>query len=261
MPRLGHCLRVFGRLSQASTGHYIAVPFFIAHRFNFRQLFSHGLTMAKKNKYADLTKEELIKRIAALEKHRYGLVWEDKQEDVAEQCDRELPVLHEDTSREIKSKDGSPRNILIEGDNYHSLFVLSFTHKGKIDFIYADPPYNTGAKDWKYNNSFVDALDPYRHSKWLSFMKKRLRLAKKLLKPSGIICVTIDDYELPRLWCLLDQVFGEKNHLGTVVIRNNPKGRKTERKVSLIHEYALFYGKSDKSKIQKLEIAPEDKNA
>lgn len=214
-----------------------------------------------KNRYDNYTKEQLVEKINQLEKHRYGLVWEDKQEDVAEQCSKELPVLHEDTSREIKSNgtDKQPINILIEGDNYHALYTLSFTHKSKIDFSYFDPPYNTGAKDWKYNNKFVDALDPYRHSKWLSFMQKRLRLAKKLLKPSGILCVTIDDYELPRLWCLLDQIFGEKNHLGTVVIRSNPKGRKTERKVSLIHEYALFYGKSDKSKIQKLEIAPEDK--
>ena len=212
-----------------------------------------------KNRYDNYTKEQLLYKIRQLEKHRYGLIWEDKQEDVAEQCDRELPVLYEDTSREIKSENGLPWNILIEGDNYHSLFALSFTHKGKIDFIYADPPYNTGAKDWKYNNAFVDKNNPYRHSKWLSFMQKRLRLAKTLLKANGVICVTIDDYELPRLWCLMDNIFGEKNHLGTVVIRNNPKGRKTERKVSLIHEYALFYGRSDKAKIQKLEIAPEDK--
>ncbi|MFA6918251.1 MAG: site-specific DNA-methyltransferase, partial [Candidatus Gracilibacteria bacterium] len=101
--------------------------------------------------------------------------------------------------------------------------------------------------------------DPYRHSKWLSFIEKRLRLAKNLLRDTGIICVTIDDYEMPRLWCLMDEIFGEKNHLGSVVIRNNPKGRKTARKVSLIHEYAIFYGKSNTAKIQKLEISPEDK--
>jgi adenine-specific DNA-methyltransferase len=215
-----------------------------------------------KSKYESYTKEQLLEKIKQLEKNRYGLVWEDKIEDVAEQCEQQLPVLHEVVSKDINSKDvivNDNVHIIIEGDNYHALFSLSFTHKSKIDFIYIDPPYNTGAKDWKYNNSFVDEFDPYRHSKWLSFMKKRLKLAKTLLKPTGIICVTIDDYELPRLWCLLDQIFGEKNHLGTVIIRNNPKGRKTERKVSLIHEYALFYGRSEKAKIQKLEIAPEDK--
>lgn len=213
----------------------------------------------KKKSYAEYTREELIKEIEKLGKRKkYGIVWEDKPEQVAELCKEKLPVLEEDRQKEIKTKKG-PVNILIEGDNYHALSVLNYTHKGEIDVIYIDPPYNTGARDWKYNNDYVDAQDPYRHSKWLSFMEKRLKLAKNLLKSDGIICVTVDDNEAPRLWCLMDEIFDEKNYLGTIVIRNNPKGRKTERKVSLIHEYAIFYGKNPSAKIKKLAIAPEDK--
>jgi len=218
--------------------------------------------MSKKNKYNDWTKEELINRIEAIEKRKkYGLIWEEEKTKEKFEADAEgkLPVLVEDRKREITTDADKLVNILIEGDNYHALSVLNYTHPKSIDVIYIDPPYNTGAKDWKYNNDYVDTEDPYRHSKWLSFVHNRLSIAKNLLKDDGIICVTIDDNEMPRLWCLLDEVFGENNHLGTVAIRNNPKGRKTERKVSLIHEYAIFYGKSVKAKVKKLEIAPEDK--
>ena len=192
-------------------------------------------------------------------KKKYGLVWEDKPEDVEEQLRENLPVLKEVKERAISNGEEYPNHILIEGDNLHALTALTFTHEGKIDFIYADPPYNTGAKDWRYNNDYVDAEDPYRHSKWLSFMEHRLKIAKGLLKNDGIICVTIDDYEVPRLWILMEEIFGYDNHLGTVAIRNNPKGRKTQRKVSLIHEYAIFFGKSQESKIKKIPKAPEDK--
>lgn len=205
-----------------------------------------------KNKYDNYTKEQLIQKIKHLEKQRYGLVWEDKMEDVAEQCDQMLPVLHEEKALEITSDESKPNNILIEGDNYHALYTLSFTHQRKIDIIYIDPPYNTGAKDWKYNNNYVDSKDPYRHSKWLSFMNKRLQLAKKLLKNDGVVCVTIDDYEMPRLFILMEIIFGTDNHLGTLVIRSNPSGRSTVKGISITHEYALVFGKSNLSKIGRL---------
>lgn len=210
----------------------------------------------------ELSKDELIRIVKRYRKIKYGLIWEDKPELVANRCVSELPVLVEIEDLEIKNttRNNSPVNLLIEGDNYHALYALNFTHKKSVDFIYIDPPYNTGAKDWKYNNSYVDASDPYRHSKWLSFMDKRLRVSKNLLKDDGIICVTVDDYEAPRLWMLLENIFGEQNHLGTVVIRNNPKGRKTERKVSLIHEYAIFFGRTNKAKMKKNAIEIEDKS-
>ena len=213
-----------------------------------------------KQGFQSWSREKLVHEYKELLKRKkFGLVWENKLEAVAEQCKETLPILRTETKKNISQEKQATNHVLIEGDNYHALSVLNYTHRKKIDFIYIDPPYNTGAKDWKYNNSYVEENDPYRHSKWLSFMQKRLRLAKNLLKNEGVICVTIDDYEMPRLWCLMDEIFGEKNHLGTVIIRNNPKGRKTARKVSLIHEYALFFGRSLNAKIQKIEVLPEDK--
>ena len=213
-----------------------------------------------KKEYSDWTKDQLIQEIEKFsKKKKYGLVWEDKREDVVDQCNDQFPVLEEVEDRDIKTSEGGPTNILIEGDNYHALSVLNYTHRHKVDFIYIDPPYNTGSKDWKYNNDYVDKEDPYKHTKWLSFINHRLVLAKNLLKPTGIICVTIDDYEMPRLWLLLEEIFGEANNLGVVAIRINPKGRKTERKVSLIHEYAIFFGRTNKSKINKLSVEMEDK--
>ena len=141
---------------------------------------------------------------------KFGLVWEDKPEKVATDCAKKLPVIKEVADRAInKAGDSEPTNIIIEGDNYHALSVLNYTHAGKIDAIYADPPYNTGAKNWRYNNNYVDGQDAFRHSKWISFMDKRLRLARNLLKDTGIICVTIDDYEIAPLRLLMDSIFGD----------------------------------------------------
>src|SRR5690606_3678136 len=128
--------------------------------------------MAKKD-YTDWDQEDFIQEIEQLRKRKkYGLVWEDKPEDVVEQCKNELPILEEVKDKEITTDSNQSTNLLIEGDNYHALSVLNYTHKGKIDVIYIDPPYNTGKKDFKYNDTFVDEEDPYRHSKWLSFMRK-----------------------------------------------------------------------------------------
>lgn len=125
-------------------------------------------------------KSELIKLLRSQKK--YGLVWEDKPEDVEQRMLNEQPVLVEVPERAILSDDAeAPNHILIEGDNLEALTALSYTHAGKIDVIYIDPPYNTGNKDFIYNDSFVDKEDGYRHSKWLSFMNKRLKIAKNLL--------------------------------------------------------------------------------
>ena len=165
--------------------------------------------------------------------------------------------MKEIKGKEIKTDPNKPTNILIEGDNYHALSVLNYTHQGKIDVIYIDPPYNTGAKDWKYNNDFVDINDGYRHSKWLSFMEKRLRLAKNLLKSTGIIVVTIDDYEIATLTLLMDEIFGSAHHLGTVVIKHNPSGRSTVKGFSVNHEYALFFSTSNNANIGRLPHSQE----
>lgn len=204
----------------------------------------------------------LLSYIADIEKDikgkKYGLVFEEHVEDIQVALKNNIAVAVEDKNLFIDN--GENINFLIESDNLAALNILIKTHKNKLKAIYIDPPYNTGAKDWKYNNDYVGDDDTFRHSKWLSFMKSRLLLAKELLSEDGIICVTIDDYELSTLWLLMDELFGEYNHLGTVTIRNNPKGRMGARKISQVHEYALFFGKSDNSKISKLPVAPEEKS-
>lgn len=194
------------------------------------------------NKYEAFSREQLIDKILKLEKERYGLVWEDKEEEVAKQCDSELPLLKEDYTKEIICDSTLPYNIIIEGDNYHSLYALSFTHPKSIDVIYIDPPYNTGKKkEWKYNDSWVDENDKYRHSKWLSFMSKRLRLAKNLLKNSGIIFISIDNNEVAQLKLLCDSIFGYKNFCGQIIWRKKSGGGQTDDFFVTEHEYILCY--------------------
>lgn len=156
-------------------------------------------------------KSELIKLLRSQKK--YGLVWEDKPEDAEQRMVNEQPVLVEVPERAILSDDAEdPNHILIEGDNLEALTTLSYTHAGKIDVIYIDPPYNTGNKDFIYNDSFVDKEDGYRHSKWLSFMNKRLKIAKNLLSDKGVIFISIDDNEQAPLKMLCDEIFVEKQN-------------------------------------------------
>ena len=176
--------------------------------------------MTKKD-YTKLNKEELLEVIKNLEsKKKYGLVWDEEKvpEKVVVDCQHQLPVLKEVKDKEIITDPNQPTHILIEGDNYHALSVLNYTHKGKIDLIYIDPPYNTGNKDFVYNDKFVEADDVYKHSKWLNFMSKRLELAKNLLKENGSIFCSIDDKEYPRLVMLLEGIFGE-NNIKTVCVK------------------------------------------
>ena len=212
-----------------------------------------------KNDYKNWSKDDLVKEVDRLRKRKkYGLVWEDKPEDVVEQCKTELPILDEVEDKEIKTAPDKPANLLIEGDNCHALSVLNYTHKGKVDVIYIDPPYNTGNKSWKYNNHYVDKEDSFRHSKWLSFMAKRLDLSKHLLKESGMIIVTVDDYEIGSLRLLMDEIFGEQNRLGLVTIMHNPRGRSDDLYFASSHEYALAYGRRQgKTTTYKLRLTEE----
>ena len=146
---------------------------------------------------------------------KYGLVWEEKLEEVEERLREEIPVLTEVKERAIISDSAdAPNHILIEGDNLEALTTLSYTHEGAIDVIYIDPPYNTGNKDFIYNDKFVDAEDEYRHSKWLSFMSKRLRIAKRLLSDKGVIFISIDENEVGHLRVMGDEIFGNSNFVG-----------------------------------------------
>lgn len=197
--------------------------------------------MSKTNKKSE--KEILLEEISRLKKElkkrkKYGLVWEEKPEEVAEMCKTKLPVLKEVKGQEIITDKNKPVNLLIEGDNYHALSVLNYTHKGRIDVIYIDPPYNTGAKDWKYNNDYVDINDSYRHSKWLSMMSKRLQLAKNLLKQDGVLICAIDDNEFYHLGTLLEEIF-YSHEIHCVTIVHNPRGIQGNN-FSYTHEYAYF---------------------
>lgn len=206
--------------------------------------------------YKDLSKEELIKTIQQLEldleNKKYGLIWDKEREpeQVVLDCQNNLPILKEVKDKHIKT-DNSDDNILIEGDNYHALSVLNYTHENKIDVIYIDPPYNTGENDFKYNDKFVEEEDKYRHSKWLNFMEKRLILASKILNDTGVIIIHIDEHEIHNLQLLLSKIFGEKNNLGTIVWnKKNPKG--DSQGVSVMHESVLCFAKN-KEKFLKLE--------
>ncbi|WP_460674718.1 site-specific DNA-methyltransferase [Larkinella ripae] len=211
------------------------------------------------------------------EKKKYGLVWEEKPEQVEEDLRNKLPVLREVTSRRIVARQNEgtlkkedltgqtalnfdyigsetnplfdqvpqpPHHLLIEGDNLHALTVLNYTHAGKVDVIYIDPPYNTGNKDFKYNDRFVDREDSYRHSKWLSFMQKRLELARNLLKPEGVIFISIDDNEQAQLKLLCDRVLGEENFVANVIWQKIDSPKNTATHFSDDHEYIIIFAKN-----------------
>ena len=181
------------------------------------------------------------------ENKSYGLVWEDKPEDIEERLRDELPILTEVPERAIISEDkDAPNHILIEGDNLETLATLAYTHEGKIDIIYIDPPYNTGNKDFIYNDSYVDKEDSYRHSKWLSFMSRRLKIAKKLLSDRGVIFISIDDNEQAQLKLLCDETFGENNFLSEIMWHKNYASANDSKTFSKVLDYILAYRKTDK---------------
>ena len=132
---------------------------------------------------------------------KYGLVWEEHEEAVDAKMRTHIPVFTEDASKEITRDSGGVYNFLLEGDNLHSLYLLDKTHHEAIDLIYIDPPYNRGSNDFRYNDAIVDSQDTFRHSKWLSFMAERLRIAWKLLKPTGVIFISIDDLRVHLYEC------------------------------------------------------------
>ena len=206
-----------------------------------------------------LTNDEKSALIELLRKQKkYGLVWEDKPEDVEERLREELPVLIEDTGKAIVSEDtDAPNHILIEGDNLEALTALAYTHEGQIDVIYIDPPYNTGNKDFVYNDQFVDKEDSYRHSKWLSFMSKRLRIAKRLLSDKGVIFISIDDNEQAQLKLLCDEVFNQNNYVGEFAWQKRKGGGNDSAYIAIDHEYVLVYANSIFSLDEKWRIPYE----
>lgn len=179
----------------------------------------------------------------ALNEKKYGLVWEEHSEKVDKEFIHNIPIFVEDENRKITANEDEPYNFLLEGDNLHSLKLLEKTHKGKIDVIYIDPPYNTGNKDFIYDDSFVDKTDGYAHSKWLSFMEKRLNIARELLTNDGVIFISIDDNEQAQLKLLCDNIFGEDNFIATYKWNKTATAPSLSQKVRNKYEYIVCYEK------------------
>ena len=213
-------------------------------------------------------KSQLIRLIR--EQKKYGLVWEDSTEDAWEKMKTSIPVLNEvDDKRILNDKDGEhyPNHAIIEADNLHALIALTYTHEGSFDVMYFDPPYNTGNKDFVYYDDFcddyrqipyVDREDSYRHSKWLSFMEKRLRIAYQLLSYDGIILISINDIEIYNLKLLCDVIFGERNFVANFIWQSTP-GSNTGDDIKTVTEYVLAYAKDlSKLKVNKIQLNDDE---
>lgn len=216
------------------------------------------MPVQEKNKIEELYQTiETLKRDNArlknsIKKETYGLVWMDVPEAFEADVENKLPILREIPDKAIVNDDGKPTHILIEGDNYHALTCLNYTHKEKIDVIYIDPPYNTGSDGFRYKDKrildkFPDGTEvpvesPFRHSYWLSFMSKRLEHAKNLLKDTGVILISIDDNEVAQLKILCSKIFGEKNFVASIIWRGGR--RNASKHISISHEYIMLFAKN-----------------
>lgn len=203
------------------------------------------------NNLEDIPKLE--KLIELLNSKKYGLVWEEHAELVEEEMKTKIPIFVEDEEKKIHSAvDSENFNFLLEGDNLHSLHLLEKTHSGKIDVIYIDPPYNTGNKDFKYNDDFVDSVDTFKHSKWLSFMERRLKIAQRLLSKNGVLFISIDNKEGYQLKLLLDEIFGEEQmvadiHVETAAVAGPRRYAAVNGSVVKTAEFVFAYSNGDKA--------------
>ena len=213
-----------------------------------RDKMLNTISEIKKN----ITDEKMLTNLSMIEneltKKKYGLIWEEHEERVDKELETQIPTFEEIKDKEIVSNPNEKFNFLLEGDNLHSLYLLEKTHKEKIDLIVIDPPYNTGVNDFIYNDTYIDEEDGYRHSKWLSFMEKRLKLAKDLLSNDGYIFININDIEVAQLKILCDDIFGEENfvNLISVKMKNNAgaSGGGEDKKLKKNIEYILIYSKN-----------------
>ena len=193
----------------------------------------------------------------ALMSKKYGLVWEEHEEAVDVKMQTHIPVFTEDQTRDISIDPTAPYSFILEGDNLHSLYLLEKTCKERVDCVYIDPPYNTGAKDWKYNNDYVDKTNTYRHSKWLSMMNARLQIAKRLLKDDGVLICAIDENELATTILLLEDIFGQGYSIDPITIVHNPRGVQGDN-FSYVNEYAIFVYRRGYKVIENQAVQEED---
>ena len=201
----------------------------------------------------------LLSYLSELEKDvngkKYGLVFEEHREEIDEVLDTHTPVLAEEADLFIAH--GGQMNFLLEGDNLAALKLLEKTHRGKIKMIYIDPPYNTANKDFAYDDTRVDLTDTFRHSKWLSFMRERLRIARNLLRDDGILFISIDDNEQSDLKLLCDEIFKEENFFSQVIIQSNKRGQ-TYKQIAKTHEYLLIYTRSPEAEFNEIDKTDDD---
>lgn len=194
----------------------------------------------------DENTSNLLSYLSELEKDvngkKYGLVFEEHRDEIDKVLETHTPVLTEEKGLFINN--GGQMNFLIEGDNLASLKLLKKTHKGKIDLIYIDPPYNTGNKDFTYDDVYVDSLDNFKHSKWLSFMRSRISLAKKLLSDTGLVFISIDDNEVAQLKILCDEIFGNSNFRGQIVRATGTPTGQGNATISNEIDYVLVYART-----------------
>ena len=206
--------------------------------------------------------EETLKNLSLIEyeltKKKYGLVWEEHEERVDEELKTQIPTFEEIKEKEILSNKNDKFNFLLEGDNLHSLYLLEKTHKGKIDVIYIDPPYNTGNKDFIYNDQMINNEDGFRHSKWLSFIEHRLRIAKELLSEKGVIFISIDDNELAPLRMLCDELFDERNFVGCICRATGTTTGQDANKIGSSLDYCLVYSKTTNFELKGIPLSGKD---
>lgn len=226
-----------------------------------RDKMLNTISEIKKN----ITDEKMLTNLSMIEneltKKKYGLIWEEHEERVDKELETQIPTFEEIKDKEIVSNPDEKFNFLLEGDNLHSLYLLEKTHKEKIDIIYIDPPYNTGNNDFTYGDETLSKEDEYKHSKWLSFMERRLMIAKNLLSDKGFLFISIDDNEFANLKLLCDSIFGEENFISTLHWKKKKQPSYLHGQVAGVMEYILVFGKN-RNHLEKLSLnSTTDSNA
>ena len=226
-----------------------------------RDKMLNTISEIKKN----ITDEKMLTNLSMIEneltKKKYGLIWEEHEERVDKELETQIPTFEEIKDKEIVINPDEKFNFLLEGDNLHSLYLLEKTHKEKIDIIYIDPPYNTGNNDFTYGDETLSKEDEYKHSKWLSFMERRLMIAKNLLSDKGFLFISIDDNEFANLKLLCDSIFGEENFISTLHWKKKKQPSYLHGQVAGVMEYILVFGKN-RNHLEKLSLnSTTDSNA
>ena len=191
----------------------------------------------------------------AIRARRYELVYEEHREAADDRLLSHLPVLTEEKALAIR-REGT-MNFLLEGDNLDALQILQKTHRGRVDVVYIDPPYNTGNQDFLYDDRYVGEDDQFRHSKWLSFMQRRLELIKPLMSSAGVLFISIDDHEVCQLKLILDKLFGENNFIGLLPRVTKRSGKDHSLAIAKNHDYILAYARSvEHARFKGLAVSP-----